>query len=70
MALVVYALDDAKFNLIHSSDGIETSLGRGGPWYFVFKRVIILSRNSRIDIAYGIYRTASVWRSLTTVLLC
>jgi len=51
MALVVYALDGAKFNLIHSSDGIETSLGRGGPWYFVFKQVIILSRNSRIDIA-------------------
>ena len=69
MVLVVYVLDGAKFNLIHSSDGIATSFGKGNP-YFVSKRVIILSRNSRIDIAYGIYRTASVRRSLTTVLLC
>ena len=70
MALVVYALDGAKFNLIHFSDGIATSSGRGGPWYFVFKRVTILSRNSLTDIAYGIYKTVSARRSLTTVLLC
>jgi hypothetical protein len=30
-ALVVYALNGAKFNLIHSSNGIKISLGRGGP---------------------------------------
>ena len=67
---MVYALDGAKFNLIHSSDGIATLSGRGGPRYFVFKRVIILSCNSQIDIAYGIYRTVSAQRSLTTVSLC